>query len=288
MSDGASLTLTAYGQQRDALLARIVEVLEADPRVVAAWLSGSFGRGVADAWSDLDLRVAVEDDEFTAFLGDRAALYQAIGRPIQVQRDKPCNMMAASWFQRVMYPGPIEVDWSTGPVSAVSRSPETQMLFARRSIPVVTPAALDTTKICERAGNRLAFFWAMAPIAVKYAGRGESRRASSQIDLLTDAFIELWRLVMLPDGPDPSASFQNRATEPDRDAILPRLEWEITPFSALEVIRALCREVERLHPALAELGVAVPDELARETVAMTGLAESVIACGGSAHSRVYR
>jgi hypothetical protein len=43
----------------DALLARVVEVLEADQRVRALWLAGSVGRGVADAGSDLDLVVTV-------------------------------------------------------------------------------------------------------------------------------------------------------------------------------------------------------------------------------------
>jgi hypothetical protein len=43
----------------DALLARIVEALEPDQRVRALWLSGSVGRGVADAGSDLDLVVTV-------------------------------------------------------------------------------------------------------------------------------------------------------------------------------------------------------------------------------------
>ncbi|WP_151082779.1 nucleotidyltransferase domain-containing protein [Nocardioides cynanchi] len=43
----------------DALLARVVEVLEADARVRALWLSGSVGRGAADAGSDLDLVVTV-------------------------------------------------------------------------------------------------------------------------------------------------------------------------------------------------------------------------------------
>jgi predicted nucleotidyltransferase len=43
----------------DALLARVVSVLETDPRVRALWLAGSVGRGVADAGSDLDLVVTL-------------------------------------------------------------------------------------------------------------------------------------------------------------------------------------------------------------------------------------
>lgn len=37
--------LAQHGRHRDELLRRISRVLAGDPRVVAVWLSGSFGRG---------------------------------------------------------------------------------------------------------------------------------------------------------------------------------------------------------------------------------------------------
>ena len=43
------------------LLLRIHRQLEADPRFVAAWLGGSYGRAEQDAVSDLDLFVVVKD-----------------------------------------------------------------------------------------------------------------------------------------------------------------------------------------------------------------------------------
>jgi len=48
---------------------RAVEVLGADERVRAVWLSGSLARGAADAASDLDLLVAVADDAHEEFAG---------------------------------------------------------------------------------------------------------------------------------------------------------------------------------------------------------------------------
>jgi len=41
--------------ERDAVLARAIELLEADERVVAVVLTGSLGRGSGDRWSDIDL-----------------------------------------------------------------------------------------------------------------------------------------------------------------------------------------------------------------------------------------
>ncbi len=282
------MDLVTYARRRDDLLERIVEALQADSRVVAAWLSGSFGRGVEDAWSDLDLHVAIEDDALAAFLDERMMLYQRIGNPTLIQGEMASNAMAGSRFQLVIYPGPIEVDWTIGPVSQACRPLETTIIFSRRAIPIETPPPASLEERRAQAAAALTFFWAMAPIAIKYVGRGETRRASSQIDLLTGAFIQLWRLVERPDGPDPAAPFQNRATEPELDAILPRLGWEITPGSALAVIRALCLAMERLHPSLEALGVPAPHELVAEITPLANLARRATREEPSSTQRVFR
>jgi hypothetical protein len=51
--------LADYQLAREQLLARIIEVLRQDSRFVAAWLTGSYGRGDQDAVSDLDLNIVV-------------------------------------------------------------------------------------------------------------------------------------------------------------------------------------------------------------------------------------
>jgi len=59
------VSILPTGYQR--LFERAVEVLQADARVRALWLAGSFGRGDADAASDLDIIVTVSDIEHEAF-----------------------------------------------------------------------------------------------------------------------------------------------------------------------------------------------------------------------------
>lgn len=51
------------------LYRRLYEVVESDERIRAMWLSGSLARGDADAGSDLDVLLAVRDDDFDAFAG---------------------------------------------------------------------------------------------------------------------------------------------------------------------------------------------------------------------------
>lgn len=273
MSTPTFQTVQEYQAHRDALLARAVDALRDDPRVVAVWLSGSFGRGADDAWSDFDLHVAVADTTYDEFWEQREQLYCRVGDPILIQPEMSSNAQHGGRFQLVIYPGPVEFDWNFGPYSMASRPVETEQLFARCEIPLDIPAPLPDDGRCEQAQSAVTFFWAMAPIAVKYAVRRQSRRASAQIDLLTGSFIHLWRLVQLPDGPDPMAPAQNRATEKELDKVLPRHEAVITPDAALEFIRRLCAEVQALHPALRELDVAVPEAMPEALSGMIELAQ---------------
>ena len=66
-----------------ALIETIHRVLEADARVQAAWLSGSFGRGAADDFSDVDVLVLV-DEPWQAAASAYASDISAIADPALV------------------------------------------------------------------------------------------------------------------------------------------------------------------------------------------------------------
>jgi predicted nucleotidyltransferase len=275
----AYLDLQAYAAGRDALFARLAAELAGDERVAAAWLSGSFGRGEADEWADFDLHVAVYDAYYPGYLDERPQLYARVGRPILVQPEVPSNAVNGGRFQLVVYTGCYEIDWNIGPLSRATRNPASQVLFERVPVPVVTQPPLTDEERRAKADHWLTFFWAMAPIAVKYTARGETRRATSQIELLTTAYIALWRLATDPGGPDPWVPSTNRVLEPDLDALIPRLGTGIDPLSALEVVRAHCALVEQLHPILATFGTSIPARMPDEVRALGRLAETVIGQG---------
>jgi hypothetical protein len=69
-----------------ALLGRALGVFEADPRVIAAWLSGSLARGTADAFSDLDLLVATSDDGHPSFTAEWTGWLEAITPTVLAKR----------------------------------------------------------------------------------------------------------------------------------------------------------------------------------------------------------
>jgi hypothetical protein len=283
----AYLDLQTYAAGRDVLFTRLTSELEGDERVAAAWLSGSFGRGEADEWADFDLHVAVHDAFFGDYLDERPLLYARVGRLILVQAEMPSNAVNGGRFQLVVYEGCYEIDWNIGPLSLASRNLASQVLFEHVPVPVATLPPLTAEERGAKADHWLTFFWAMAPIAVKYTARGETRRAASQNDLLTTAYIALWRLVTYPDGPDPWQPSTNRPLENGLDALIPRAGARIDPASALKATRALCVAVEQLHPALAELDVPIPAAMPDEVRALGNLAEAVIRQGNPPR-RKYR
>ena len=68
--------------------------------------------------------------------------------------------------------GPFCVDWNVGPASAAERPAASLLQFDHDGIPIAQDAEpLDRTAAPARAQAQLEFFWAMAPIAAKYAGR---------------------------------------------------------------------------------------------------------------------
>jgi predicted nucleotidyltransferase len=282
--------LKQLGQERDELLDRVTRVLEADTRVKVAWLSGSFGRGEADEWSDLDLHVAVVDEQLPAILEEHRALFDRCGPVLQVLRSMPSDSLPSGHFWLVQYaPYMLEVDWNIGPVGQAVRPEASHLLFDRAGVPIAPPLPpISEEQRRSDAHWQLTFFWAMAAIAIKFAGRGHTRLAVRQSDLLKDATIKLWRAVSQPELLQRDGYHQNRPLEPELSARLPRFAPGIDPLAALEVIRALCREVESLHPALAALGATVDEGVAKEVAALAEIAEIIAREGGSAPERGSR
>jgi hypothetical protein len=61
---------------------RFVAACQADERVVAATLYGSYARGTADAYSDLDLGLMISDEAYEEFRAGREAFIRQLGEPL--------------------------------------------------------------------------------------------------------------------------------------------------------------------------------------------------------------
>jgi predicted nucleotidyltransferase len=63
-------------------MTRFVAACQADARVVAAFLRGSYASGTADAYSDLDLSLITTDEAYEDFLAGREAFMRLLGEPL--------------------------------------------------------------------------------------------------------------------------------------------------------------------------------------------------------------
>ena len=69
-------------QRYQIAIDRFVAVCQSDPRVIAAFLGGSYAGGKADAYSDLDLGLITTDGTYKNFLAGREAFIGQLGEPL--------------------------------------------------------------------------------------------------------------------------------------------------------------------------------------------------------------
>ena len=69
-------------REHEALLKKIQSVLQADQRIVAAWLFGSVGRRTSDVLSDLDVWVIVKDESIETIAAERQRYAAQLERPV--------------------------------------------------------------------------------------------------------------------------------------------------------------------------------------------------------------
>lgn len=105
-----------------AFIDRTLAEFEGDRRVLAVWLEGSLARGEGDAYSDVDVHIAVPDAEFDEFVADDEALLARLGEvisyvPVPIPGTKllPATVVSPT--------GPVRVDLMVEQRSRVASSP---------------------------------------------------------------------------------------------------------------------------------------------------------------------
>jgi hypothetical protein len=197
-----ALTLAAYSAAREELLLRIHRHLEGDPRFVAAWLGGSYGRGEQDAVSDLDLFVVVQDvfafplcrrqaAKASGTTPERLALFQQFGEIANIHENHSNAPLNGS-FSSVLYRDPpVIVDWVLLPQTGAARPPATHLLFDRAGIPI---SGSNDTGDTNQLAEGTAFFWMMAAVTAKYIVRGKAERAQELLAFVEDITGEVEKL----------------------------------------------------------------------------------------------
>jgi len=191
--------LSLYRTERDALLKRVVALLETDPRVRAAYLFGSLGRGEDDDLSDLDLYVVLEDAAVATLRGnavEQVAMIAPVGS-LLAHLGGPQNAPPKGAYRMALYDGewgPHLIDWyflgETERRQEETLASDTRILLDRMGLMEKTrrperllfppPSNLPNPedayfspsgRSAEEGRNRIAGFWAMWMISAKYIAR---------------------------------------------------------------------------------------------------------------------
>src|SRR4051812_7292910 len=87
---------------------RFVAVCQRDPRIVAAFLGGSYASGAADAHSDLDLYLITTDEAHEAFLAEREKFARALGEPLFLED------FGKAYYYFIIFDNGVEVELGVG------------------------------------------------------------------------------------------------------------------------------------------------------------------------------
>ncbi|MCI0398220.1 MAG: hypothetical protein L0332_16520 [Chloroflexi bacterium] len=247
--------LSDYAVAGDQLLQEIVTQLEADNRVVAAWLAGSLGRGEGDAISDLDVTVVLTDEAAQVLCDrpwqvggritpERLELFSRFGRPALIHENHH-NAPPGGTLTFILYEETaLIVDWILRPQSQAQWPERSRLLFDRVGIPPQLPAEpLEPAERARIASEKVAFFWMMAAVVVKYIVQEDTLLFNSWLDELHWLVYDVEGLLA---GKTPV--FEPRA----------RLPLALTVEAQQEALRQAGRRMVALAPAVVELGGYVP------------------------------
>lgn len=203
---------TAQSRFIDALSAEA----EADARVRAAWLAGSFGKGKGDRWSDVDAHLLIEPAALNEFSKDAEAWLARIGPLVFARRMFDGRMINAMtdeamrldvWLHadgsanvtdgetRVLYAEEGTLSWQ--PYPGEELTPEAAAAELNRAVPefwrcvsmLPVPLGRDEKLICA-AGNFL-ILMLLADVLSVASGRRRDRGVKALNDFLPTRFRRL-------------------------------------------------------------------------------------------------
>ena len=260
---------------REALLQRIISTLSADDRFVAAWFSGSFGRGEEDVYSDIDLVAAVAPPAADTLCAhpwwnagrttpERLELIRCLGTPVIVH-DAHVNAPEGGTHTNVVFDDGTRLDLNLVPLDRAQCPAGARLLF--QTVPVAiapAPAPETTEQRREKAAQIVALFWIMVLATAKYRLRGWEVNVHMMLNALRGQVDEVRRLI---------------AGEPPRfRRYAPSIPLATTPAAQAGAIRALCDEMLALLPDVKHLGGEVPE--APGEIVARWLAEQPAPTGG--------
>jgi hypothetical protein len=265
-------SLLAYRQTREALLARIAAELSGDERFVAAWLTGSYGRGNADEVSDLDISVVVaepyskilcarQEQVSPKTTAERLEIFSKFGQPALIHENNN-NAPEGGTFTFVLYAdSAVMIDWIMVPQEEIERPLEALLLFDKVALPVSPPPVPEAVESSRKfVAEQWAFFWMMTAITIKYTIRGDLVFVQNWLEQLHRLAREIERRLG-------RKTWQEVYVRGSLSKLQPTREKQI------ESLRRLMLKMQSLRPAVSELTGSEPYLPTPEIEALLSLAD---------------
>ncbi len=251
-----------YALHRDTLFSRLVPFLQGDERFVAAWLTGSFGRGLEDNLSDFDLRIVVADAYVNSLCScvsnpaanvtseERLTIYKQFGNPL-VLAEVPSwdsDGKGGCFNQTVYRETAVTVDWVFIPqASARIPSEECRLLFDKVGLPMRPPLVAEN--LAERVTQvslEIGSFWFMTNIAIKYLLRDNTMVFYGILNSTDIMLQEAKRLI---------------AGKPQRYKYDEHFEKIATTLQGhVALVRSMCHQMLEVMKGAEDMGASVPED----------------------------
>jgi lincosamide nucleotidyltransferase len=263
MMGARELHMPAHHQ---AVVARFVAACQADERVLAAFLGGSYAAGTADARSDLDLYVITSDNTYESFLAERRAFIEQLGEPYFLEVF-PGHGAAFIFF--VLSDG-TEGELGLGRESHITQlhgGPHCVLLEKRGILAGVAfpPHTVEQSLQVETLRRLISWFWhdlrhhVLTPLA-----RGQLWSAYGGLEDLRRTCVDLARLSENFSAKAEGYEKVEQAVPAERLASLQATVSPLEREAMLRAARALVQVYEVLAPPLAQAhGIPYPADLAR-------------------------
>jgi len=258
-------------QNYRVIVDRFVAACQADERIVAAFLVGSYAGGTADAHSDLDFYLVIADEAYEDFVAGREAFGRLLGEPAFMEDFDVPNVIL------IIFRDGTEVDIALSRESAISHifdGPYRVLLDKKglpagaappRSGPAQAQQAAQAEQI-ETLRRQVYWFWHDLSHFITAIARGQLWWAYGQLEALRGYCVNLARLRQnFSDTGVGEAYFKvEHALAPEQ---LAPLQASLCPMEAgamLQAARVIVHFYQEVAPPLARThGITYPVDLER-------------------------
>jgi predicted nucleotidyltransferase len=172
---------------------RFTAACQADERIVAAFLGGSYARNAADQFADLDLYFITTDEAYEDFLAERVSFVRLLGEPLFLE-----DFGATNGYSIIYFNGTEAEIWfgRESKFKDIHEGPY-RVLLDKKDIlagEVFPQHVADQAKQMETLRHQLDWFWHDLSHFIKAMGRGQLWFAYGELEVLRQMCVNLARL----------------------------------------------------------------------------------------------